>query len=797
MSNRYTQIQGSAYNPMSLQEIMMAPTIQRRQHDDTNAQIQEYLAELAKVNPHNKHWEEAQAEKGRLMEELDVNATTLAQKGFSPDITSRLMKFNRDYQTSTSPMGKLGQFNAINEAAVRDSEMYRTNNINQGYSPDVVERRLNEELQDWEQNKPIYDEKGKVIAFQPRPMSKYKDHIETARTFFKDAGISSNDWATITSGLQKSDDGTYQYVGTTTTERAWAHNNKQLKAVEDFINSQIVNPNADLAKSLKDQYKTPEEAIADINAMMGIYRKDSTSEKDGYQMSYLSGGSGVEQPTIPGVFSHADGTFGFTESFDKIKTKAINTLENPNATPKERADARSVLNLTHEINQDLIDPESPQYDPEYANHFQHREELISQITSPNVLRLYETLENYGQVTEGSSFQIATDQLDTPEGHVRVLYNEKVEPGTGFYGQRKESIVLTREEYNELRTKGPDIFSKVRTSNKVLKDKQNSLLNEYGIEGIRYSIPYTQTSENTKDALNLLQGSSVNNLRPLHATVLNDKHRNESMALDEGEKEQLAGMIKGAKEGQFQNIMPYRTTISGDVGFLVEFRPETGSKLGGHKLDGRLVSVFIPIPMTTNPLTGTLESSMMNISKLPPEMIQGFSKQVDTRENSSTYNPEDLGQNAIPAQAVFGRNSAVGPNDKIDFLKKRGNRPSENYVVMTGQSGNDPTYRPLTWQSFIRYDILDQIPPNVKIEELPQHQQQYLRSLQTSGVWDVLLKTAEKHEVDGKTYRELYQLDTDRANPADFLRRLQYNEVRLESPHDTFEIRRLKNLEPLE
>ena len=57
--NRYTSITPSQFSPLSLEEIMLVPSMKRKQHDDILAKQEILRGELAKVNPLDVHFDEA------------------------------------------------------------------------------------------------------------------------------------------------------------------------------------------------------------------------------------------------------------------------------------------------------------------------------------------------------------------------------------------------------------------------------------------------------------------------------------------------------------------------------------------------------------------------------------------------------------------------------------------------------------------------------------------------------------------------------------------------------------------
>lgn len=281
--NRYDTISTSVYDPRSLQETMMPALMRRQQHDEANKQLYAQLGELDKINPLDKHYNEAQKIKAELTGRINSQAQKLATEGFNTNTTGDLFKANNEIKSMYAPTGKVGQINAAKEAYDKDSAEYLKNATALGHSPEVVQRNL-KDIQDKYNNSPIYDKNGKVTAMSIDALPpKYIDHIARAREFFKDAGMNSSDIDNLSSSIET--DGKGQYVLSKGHKEGHSSNKITLQRAVDFLNNEINNPNSDVGKSLKYGYKTPQEAIEDIRMMSPIYKSTKTSVGDSSQIS--------------------------------------------------------------------------------------------------------------------------------------------------------------------------------------------------------------------------------------------------------------------------------------------------------------------------------------------------------------------------------------------------------------------------------------------------------------------------------------------------------------------------------
>jgi hypothetical protein len=109
--NRYTSLTPSKFNPLSLEEIMLVPAMQRKKHDDTVKGLEEIRAKLANVDPEDKYFDEAVKLREQLNNKLSSQVEQINTEGFNPNSTGQFLAMNREYQDLMSPTGKLGMIN--------------------------------------------------------------------------------------------------------------------------------------------------------------------------------------------------------------------------------------------------------------------------------------------------------------------------------------------------------------------------------------------------------------------------------------------------------------------------------------------------------------------------------------------------------------------------------------------------------------------------------------------------------------------------------------------------------------
>lgn len=282
--NRYDNIELSTYNPRSLQETLMVPMMRRQQHDEANKQLENQILELNKVSPLDKHYNEAQRIKGELTGTITSQAEKLATEGFNNNTTSSIFKTNRNVADMYSPTGALGQINAAKTAYEKDSDEYLKSATALGHSPEVVQQNL-KAIQDEYNSSPVYDKSGKVSGMSISKLPpKYVDHVARFKEIADKAELSSSDIENLSSRIEKTGDGG-TYVLTEGGKRASSSNTAALQAAVNFLNTEIMNPNSDVGKSLKYNFKSPEDALNDIKNLAPVFKKSSTARSSSSQIS--------------------------------------------------------------------------------------------------------------------------------------------------------------------------------------------------------------------------------------------------------------------------------------------------------------------------------------------------------------------------------------------------------------------------------------------------------------------------------------------------------------------------------
>lgn len=109
--NRFSSLTPSRFNPLSLEEVMLVPSIKRKEHDSILAAQNAITDKLATVDPLDVHAIEAMKLREDMNNKLTAQAEALTKEGVSPAMKNQFLALNREYQNLTGPMGKIGQIN--------------------------------------------------------------------------------------------------------------------------------------------------------------------------------------------------------------------------------------------------------------------------------------------------------------------------------------------------------------------------------------------------------------------------------------------------------------------------------------------------------------------------------------------------------------------------------------------------------------------------------------------------------------------------------------------------------------
>ena len=327
--NRYTSITPSQFNPLSLEEIMLVPSMKRKQHDDLLAKQEFLRGELAKVDPHEKYFNEAVQERQRLNDQLLAQSEQLAKEGVNSNTQGQFLKMNRDYQDSTAPTGKLGMINQHKKDVAATEKEYRDLAIKMGIPPSISEHWIQQAMDNHMKKTPLYDENGRVIPFKID--KNLVEKVDINKDFSDEAaklGFTTTGKDNIWSNIVTSPDGRYTYVNKTGSGSKDTDNIRNINALINYMNAKV-NDSTSKEGQWIDYARLNKQSLLDsLQQQSGIYIKDSHEESSLDEISNLQdnfAGSGDGSNTRPGGIVD---TFDAPYDFDGTVGKAVSTINN-------------------------------------------------------------------------------------------------------------------------------------------------------------------------------------------------------------------------------------------------------------------------------------------------------------------------------------------------------------------------------------------------------------------------------------------------------------------------------------
>lgn len=294
--NRYSQITPSQFNPLSLQEIMATPLMQRQKHDQLLAQQEVLRQGLAKTNPHEKYYDEAVKLKNDLNSKILSQAELLAKEGVNPNSQADFLSLNREYQDTMSPTGKLGMINAHNVNLQATYKNYIDEAIKAGQSPAIAKLHADQAIQK-HMKEPLYDERGRVVDFSVgKAAPKYIDTVKWINDLASKVGFSEQNWAKASSGISRDANG--RFVVNASAKGMTKDNIEQLNRLAQLANSQISDPSSEIRQNIDYNFKNPqielnnmlnqlysrrerESGITDMNkSISNVDWNDNTADKN-------------------------------------------------------------------------------------------------------------------------------------------------------------------------------------------------------------------------------------------------------------------------------------------------------------------------------------------------------------------------------------------------------------------------------------------------------------------------------------------------------------------------------------
>lgn len=300
MANRYSNITTSQFDPMSFQEIMFAPSLQRKKHDELDAQRALLSQGLGAVNPHDKYFNEANTVKADIENQILSQSEQLAREGVNSNSQADFLKLNNTYQKLMSPTGKLGMINSHNVNLKQTYADYLKESIAAGNSPNIAKQHAELALQQ-HMSDPLYDDRGRVVDFKMnKSAAKYIDIPKRVQEYATATGINSEEMSRSFSALSYDKD-TNRYVMNSNRKNLTESNLINLQSVMDTMNREISDPNNEVRQSIDYTFKNPASVLEDIKTQLGIYTKTKTIDDRGSSIGSVDWADRGDDPELAGL----------------------------------------------------------------------------------------------------------------------------------------------------------------------------------------------------------------------------------------------------------------------------------------------------------------------------------------------------------------------------------------------------------------------------------------------------------------------------------------------------------------
>lgn len=768
--NRYDSITPSKFNPLSLEEIMLVPAMQRKRHDDTVKGLEEIRAKLANVDPEDKYFDEAVKLREQLNNKLTSQVEQINTEGFNPNSTGQFLAMNREYQDLMSPTGKLGMINQEKKNTQAYIENYRKEGLALGLTPENMQTHIDNAIKKRNEELPLYDEKGRTIGL------KIDKNVVKAQDIFKDfaehatrSGMSSTAIGNISAGIQVAPNGEFTYVNTTGWDSEKGDNAKQIQSALDFMNSRLKDVNSDYSKYY-DYIGQDKESIAKaLQEQSGIYKKDVDNYKSQQQITNLidnrpKSGSGEDEESNTEPYSHSGETTPIGDDYKKVVEDSNKILSNPKSTKAEKIAAREKLDLIDEIKTELNQKDK---------NFNAREKYIKSVENSKFMS--------DLITKAEKEK--SPYLDSLKSLQQQIKNGKLSdiasPNIFFVkGVEIDGIHYGAERFGKYAEELDNFFGKyVKNYNNYKKENIKTINNNLSTRGIEQTV-FTQDMkpaereeyfQNVKDAL------STDVVKTSNANYIDSNGNSTKIDINNNTAKEIIQHLSTAddKNGNIISSNPARQ--GGTIGIKIKFKPnkDTAVSQDGWFSDKKFtgneaIEMYIPITEYGDNLTGMKHTTNRVYNKLPKALKREVDKMVMSSGSGSTTKTERLGSLGVPANEYFGNKYEAGTT--VDFLKtgKGDTKSLTPYII---KPGGKP--KAMTWNDGIDYNRLNDF--------------EYIQKLGSSGLFNNIIHSYKTIK-NTKTLPTLSNGDIDYST---MLNELKYKEIKLPETQDIIEFSGLK------
>lgn len=324
MINRYTSLTPSQFNPLSMEEIMLVPSMKRQQHDSILAAQDAISQKLATVDPLIQHTDEALRLREEMNNKLTSQAEMLNREGINPNMKNQFLALNREYQNLIGPMGKIGQINASKQAYNAEKNRFLEAASKQ-YGSDRAIQLWNEKTE----NYTGYDSENRIKNIDNQGIVAAQDFQADLKGFHSLLGSTISETARGGgSVIYDPELGGYRTTNSNVSEST-KNNINQLNEMRNVLEAKWVNETGEGARYNKEAGIDLNNFNDRFNSAINMQAEQATSNKRDTNVSFNGDGSRKtpEDNTYPtGIFDPSSvKTIGGT--VDSINFNRIGSTE--------------------------------------------------------------------------------------------------------------------------------------------------------------------------------------------------------------------------------------------------------------------------------------------------------------------------------------------------------------------------------------------------------------------------------------------------------------------------------------
>lgn len=351
--NRYTQLSSASYNPMTLQELMLAPSYLRGKHDESENAIAGFETELAKVNPLDVHADLTSARQKELYDELSGFSNELATNGFTNLNKSSLIKFNKKYQNEISPTGLLGKANAAKSAYIENFNNYIEDATkNKKWSREDAIRNWNE----FEENYTGFDQSGNITNIGQLGAPEKIDlmtKLKAAKDLLGEQVV--NELGAGNYSIQPQQDGSLHVINRN-GRRIETSNAPNIQNALKMFNSELSDPNSAWRQSIEFEGLDTGQLANQINSGFASMLSNKVTDNRSQNITVKSG-TELGIPNNPNNLAHEAKEASYVNN---TYSDIVSTLDN------------ILAGKTHSVSKAPIDPKDTEYNKNLMREYNKR-----------------------------------------------------------------------------------------------------------------------------------------------------------------------------------------------------------------------------------------------------------------------------------------------------------------------------------------------------------------------------------------------------------------------------------------